>query len=57
MLRTVFTRQKSLQELQHFLSHYQQVYPQAKQQGKVVLQYYISKVNYHIQRLLYSSRR
>ncbi len=56
MLETVFTKHKNLEELQHFLSHYQQIYPQAKQEGKVVLRYYINKVNYRIQHLLCRSK-
>lgn len=57
MLEPVFTKQKSLQQLQHLLKHYQQVYPQAKQQGKMVLRQYLKKVNYQIQHLQFLSQR
>lgn len=52
----VFTRHKSLEELQHLSLHYQQVYPQAKQQGKIVLRYYIRKLNHQIQHLQFRSK-
>ncbi len=57
MLEPVFTKQKSLQQLQHLLKHYQQIYPQAKQQGKIVLRYYLRKLNYQIQHLQFLSQR
>ncbi len=57
MLEPVFTKQKSLEQLQHFLKYYQQVYPQAKQRGKVVLRYYLRKLNYQIQHLQFLSQR
>jgi hypothetical protein len=57
MLEPVFTKQKSLEQLQYLLKHYQQVYPQAKQRGKVVLRHYIKKVNHQIQHLQFLSQR
>ncbi len=57
MLKPVFTKQKNLEQLQHLLKHYQQVYPQAKQQGKMVLRQYLKKVNYQIQHLQFLSQR
>ncbi len=57
MLEPVFTKQKSLEQLQHLLKHYQQVYPQAKQRGKIVLRQYLKKVNYQIQHLQFLSQR
>ena len=53
----VFTRHKSLEELQHLLLHYQQIYPQAKQQGKMVLRQYLKKLNYKIQHLQFRSQQ
>ncbi len=57
MLEPVFTKQKSLEQLQHLLKHYLQVYPQAKQRGKIVLRQYLKKVNYQIQHLQFLSQR
>ncbi len=57
MLEPVFTKQKSLGELQHLLKHYQQVYAQAKQQGKIVLRQYLKKLNHQIQHLKFRSQR
>ncbi len=57
MLEPVFTKQKSLQQLQYFLKHYQQVYPQAKQQGKIVLRQYLKKLNHQIQHLQFRSKQ
>ncbi|WP_158260591.1 hypothetical protein [Chlorogloea sp. CCALA 695] len=51
MLQPVFTKHKNLEQLQHLLKHYQQVYPQAKQQGKIVLRQYRKKLNHQIQHL------
>ena len=56
MLQPVFTKQKNLEQLQYLLKHYQQVYPQAKQQGKVVLRCYLKKLNYQIQHLQFRSK-
>ena len=56
MLQPVFTKPKSLEQLQHLLKHYQQIYPQAKQQGKIVLQHYIRKLNHKIQHLQFRSQ-
>ena len=56
MLQPVFTKQKNLEQLQHLLKHYQQVYPQAKQQGKVVLRCYLRKLNHQIQHLQFRSK-
>lgn len=56
MPETMFPRQKSLDELQYFLKHYQQVYPQAKLQGQAVLRQYIRKSNYRIQHLQFRSQ-
>ncbi len=56
MLETVFTKHKSLDQLQHLLKHYQQVYPQAKQQGKIVLRQYLKKLNHKIQHLQFRSQ-
>ena len=55
ILEPVFTEQKNLDQLQHLLKHYQQIYPQAKQQGKVVLRCYLKKLNYQIQHLQFRS--
>ena len=55
MLQPVFTKQKNLEQLQHLLKHYQQIYPQVKQQGKVVLRCYLKKLNYQIQYLQFRS--
>ncbi|WP_158260514.1 hypothetical protein [Chlorogloea sp. CCALA 695] len=57
MLKPVFTKQKNLDQLQHLLKHYQQIYPQAKQQGKVVLRQYLKKLNYQIQHLQFRSKQ
>ena len=57
MLEPVFTKQKNLKQLQHLLKHYQQVYPQAKQQGKIVLRQYLKKLNHQIQHLQFRSQR
>ena len=57
MLQPVFTKQKNLELFQHLLKHYQQVYPQAKQQGKVVLRCYLRKLNYQIQHLQFRSKQ
>lgn len=51
-----FTKQKSLAQLQYLLKYYQQVYPQAKQQGKIVLRQYFKKVNYQIHHLQFRSQ-
>ncbi|PSB31379.1 hypothetical protein [Chlorogloea sp. CCALA 695] len=56
MLQPVFTKQKNLEQLQHLLKHYQQVYPQARQQGKVVLLQYLKKLNHQIQHLQFRSQ-
>ena len=56
MLEPVFTKQKNLEELLHLLKHYQQVYPQAKQQGKIVLRQYLKKLNHQIQTLQFRSK-
>ncbi len=57
MLEPVFTKQKDLEELLHLLKHYQQVYPQAKHQGKIVLRQYLKKLNYKIQNLQFRSKQ
>ena len=46
----LITQEKSLSQLQYYKKHYQQVYPHAKQRGKVVLRYYLKKLNGQIQR-------
>lgn len=56
MQETVFTKQKSLSELQYLLKYYQQLYPQAKLRGKVVLRQYFKKVNYQIHHLQFRSQ-
>ena len=56
MLETMFSKQKSLEELQHLLNHYRQIYPQAKQQGKIVLRQYLKKLNHQIQHLQFRSQ-
>jgi hypothetical protein len=43
-------REKSLTQLKYCKKHYQQVYPHAKQKGKVVLRYYLKKLNRQIQK-------
>jgi hypothetical protein len=57
MLEPLFNKQKSLEELQYLLQHYGQVYPQAKQQGKIVLRQYFKKLNHQIQHLKFRSKR
>ena len=57
MLEPVFTKQKNLEQLQHLLKHYHMVYPQAKQQGKIVLRQYLKKLNYQIQHLQFRSKQ
>lgn len=48
MSEIAFTKQKSLEELQYLIKYYQQIYPQAKQRGKIVLRQYFKKVNYQM---------
>lgn len=50
------TKQKSLEELQYLLKHYQKIYPQAKHQGKMVLRQYFKKVHYQIHHLQFRSQ-
>lgn len=57
MQETFFAKQKSLEELQYFLKHYQQEYPKAKLRGRVVLNSYLKKLNYQIQHLQFRSAR
>lgn len=57
MLEPVFTKQKTLEEMQYLLQHYQQIYPQAKQQGLKVLRQYLKKLNHQIQSLKFRSKR
>ncbi|WP_158506184.1 hypothetical protein [Synechocystis sp. PCC 7509] len=57
MLQPVFTKQKNLEQLPQLLKHYQQVYPQAKQQGKIVLRQYLKKLNHQIQHLQFRSKQ
>lgn len=57
MPETMFPKQKSLSELQYLLKYYQQMYPQAKLRGKVVLRQYFRKVNYQIQHLQFRSKQ
>jgi hypothetical protein len=56
MKEIAFTKQKSLAQLQYLLKHYQQIYPQAKLQGKIVLRQYFKKVNYQIHHLQFRSQ-
>ncbi len=56
MQETVFTKHKSLSELQYFLKYYQQVYPQAKLRGKIALRQYFRKINYQIHHLQFRSQ-
>lgn len=56
MPETAFTKQKSLDELQHLLKYYQQAYPQARLRGKIALRQYFKKVNYQIQHLQFRSQ-
>ena len=56
MQEIVFTKQKSLAQLQYLLKYYQKIYPYAKQQGKIVLRQYFKKVNYQIHHLQFSSQ-
>lgn len=44
------TKQRSLEQLQYYKAHYQRLYPQAKQQGKIILRHHIKKLNAQIQR-------
>lgn len=44
------TKQRSLSQLQYFKAHYQRLYPQAKQQGKIILRHHIKKLNAQIER-------
>lgn len=46
----LLTKAKSLEELEYYKQHYQQVYPQAKQRGKIVLRSYLKKLNKLIQK-------
>ena len=46
----LIAREKSLSQLKYYKKHYQQIYPHAKQRGKVVLRYYLKKLNEQIQR-------
>ncbi len=46
----LLAKEKSLEELEYHKKHYQQVYPQAKQKGKIVLRYYLKKLNRQIQK-------
>ena len=39
------TKQRSLEQLQYYKAHYQRLYPQAKQQGKIILRHHIKKLN------------
>lgn len=57
MQETLFNKQKSLDELQYFLQHYQEIYPKAKLQGQAVLRQYIRRANYQIQHLQFRSKR
>lgn len=41
---------KSLVQLEYYKQHYQRVYPHAKRKGKIVLRYYLKKLNEQIQR-------
>lgn len=56
MQETLFAKQKSLDEIQHFLKHYRQIYPKAKLQGQAVLRQYFRKANYRIQHLQFRSQ-
>lgn len=56
MPETLFAKQKSLNELQYFLKHYQEIYPKAKLQGQAVLRQYFRKANYRIQHLQFRSQ-
>ncbi len=56
MSEIAFTKQKSLEELQYLIKYYQQIYPQAKQRGKIVLRQYFKKVNYQIHHLQFRSQ-
>jgi len=38
-----------LKQLEYYKQQYQQVYPHAKQKGKIVWQYYLRKLNGQIQ--------
>lgn len=49
-------KQKSLSDLQYLLKYYQQVYPQARQRGKIVLRQYFRRINYQIQHLQFRSQ-
>lgn len=44
------TKQRSLEQLQYYKAHYQRLYPQAKQQGKIILRHHIKKLNAQIER-------
>lgn len=57
MQETFVAKQKSLEELQHLLKYYQEIYPKAKLQGQAVLRQYISRANYQIQHLQFRSER
>lgn len=56
MSEIAFTKQKNLEELQYLIKYYQQIYPQAKQRGKIVLRQYFKKVNYQIHHLQFRSQ-
>lgn len=57
MQETANTQQKSLAQLQYLLKYYQQIYPQAKLRGKIVLRQYFKKVNYQIHHLQFRSKQ
>lgn len=44
------TKQRSLEQLQYYKAHYQRLYPQAKQQGKIILRHHLKKLNAQIER-------
>lgn len=39
------TKQRSLEQLQYYQAHCQRLYPQAKQQSKIILRHHIKKLN------------
>lgn len=46
----LIAKEKSLAQLEYYKQHYQRMYPQAKQKGKIVLRHYLKKLNVQIQR-------
>lgn len=46
----LLAKEKSLAQLEYYKQNYQRVYPHAKQKEKLVLRYYLKKLNKLIQK-------